>query len=388
MIFIHTSDWHLGRAYARLGADAASWRFSAVRRIYELALENGAAFILVAGDVFDTDTPGVETIRSVVDLLREAPVPVYLISGNHDPCAEGSVWQDARFVDALKGAVRVHLLGTAGEVELEGGTLFACPVTAKHSRQDATAWMAGSGRGGKFRIGLAHGGWRGYWGPGEEGTGALNEIDAGVSERCGLDYLALGDYHGYTPANHAAAAVRTYYSGTPEPGASRDVRGGHVLVVEIDEPGGAPRVTPHRVGRLRICDWGNVTLQQGTGSQSLQTRFTEIEDAPNSMLRAGLRGVVSEDDWQAVQSWINGLQGQVLAADIDQSRLIIQPTSEDFAKLQLEDSEKHLLEMLDGPLEAEALMGVDNGDTLIGWSEDEEARREARALLYQLLRGD
>ena len=60
LTFIHTSDWHLGRAYQRLGRKSSSlrqWRFEAVRRVYDLADSQQAAFILVAGDVFQSDTP-------------------------------------------------------------------------------------------------------------------------------------------------------------------------------------------------------------------------------------------------------------------------------------------------------------------------------------------
>ncbi len=40
-------------------------------------------------------------MQAAVELLRDAPVPTYLISGNHDPLAEGSVWTNRFFTDAM-----------------------------------------------------------------------------------------------------------------------------------------------------------------------------------------------------------------------------------------------------------------------------------------------
>src|SRR5688572_9971839 len=95
LTFIHTADWHLGRVYRRLGprsSESARWRLEAVQRIFDLAVQNTASFIVVAGDVFDTDLPSRHVMRSAVELLQDAPAPVILIPGNHDYCAEGSVW--------------------------------------------------------------------------------------------------------------------------------------------------------------------------------------------------------------------------------------------------------------------------------------------------------
>lgn len=56
--FIHTADWHLGMQAHFLPDEARSRyardRFDAVRRIAELAREEGCAFVVVAGDASDT----------------------------------------------------------------------------------------------------------------------------------------------------------------------------------------------------------------------------------------------------------------------------------------------------------------------------------------------
>jgi DNA repair exonuclease SbcCD nuclease subunit len=395
--FVHTSDWHLGHVYRKLGpraAESSRWRFDAVRRVFDLAVEKRADFVVVAGDVFDTDTPSPATMQAAVELLRDAPAPTYLISGNHDPCAEGSVWFHESFDGALKGVKNVHLARANEPLQVLGGdaVLFPCPVSAKHTREDATAWIPSAPRGStsQARIGLAHGGWRGYWAQSEYSAenATLNEIDNRTAERCGLDYLALGDYHGFTPDNHPAAQLRTFYSGTPEVGASDDARAGHALFVEIEKPGDEPKVAPHSVGRLQCHDWGILMLQPGDGVALLQSRLEKIEKREDALIRAKIIGCVSENEWRDLQAWIGEVRDGVLGADIDTSKLLTEPTSRDFAALQLESPEQRLLEMLNAPLDSLNLIGVSDRDIVAQWSRDEEARRAARTLFYQLLRGD
>lgn len=397
LTFIHTADWHLGHVYRRLGPrapESLAWRLDAVRRVFDLAIEKRADFVVVAGDVFDTDTPSRETMHAAVEILRDAPAPTYLISGNHDPCAEGSVWFHESFEGALKGVKNVHLARANEALQVNDGdaVLFPCPVYTRHSRNDATAWIPDAPRGSasNARIGLAHGGWRGYYSQSEySGSGAaLNEIDNRVAERAGLDYLALGDYHGYTPTDHPAAELRTFYSGTPEVGAADDARAGHALLVQIEKPGADPIVTPHAVGRLRCHDWGCINLQPGDGLSVLEARVQAIDNRDDALVRAKLTGCVSQSEWRDLQTWIDESRDRVLGADIDTSQLITEPTRDDFSLLRLEVPEQRLLEMLDSPLEVRSLAGVSDREIIANWSRDEEARRAARTLLYQLLRGD
>jgi DNA repair exonuclease SbcCD nuclease subunit len=396
MKFIHTADWHLGSIYRKLGpraGESMQWRLDAVRRVFDLAAEKRADFVLVAGDVFDTDTPSPQVMKQAVELLRDAPAPTYLIAGNHDPCAEGSVWFHPAFDDALKNVPHVHLARACEALQISGGdgTLFPCPVRAKHSREDATSWIPNAPRNSsQARIGLAHGGWRGYWTQTEYSpeTVALNEIDSHVTERCGLDYLALGDYHSYTSPDHPAAKLRSYYSGTPEVGASDSARAGHALFVEIEKPGVEPNVTPHAVGRLQCQDWGTVNLQPGDGIGVLSARLAQVENKDNALVRAKLTGCVSQRECVEIEAWIASLRDEVLAADIETSKLFTEPTEEDFRTLRLEAPELHLLELLDAPLDERELLGVSDRDVVAKWSRDEVARRAARNLFYQLLRGD
>ena len=396
LTFIHTSDWHLGQTNRRLGpraGDFSQWRLDAARRVFELAAEKKVDFVVVAGDVFDSDTPSPATMQAAVEILRDAPVPTYIISGNHDPLIEGSVWFHPTFTDALAGVKNVHLSRASETLQVNNGdvVLYSCPVVAKHSREDSTAWIPNSPRSeNQARIALAHGGWKGYWqsaeysAPGSE----LNSICDQTASRCGLDYLALGDYHSFTPDNHPAAFQRTYYSGTPEVSARDDARAGHVLIVEIEKPGANPIVTPHSVGRAQCFNWGEIRLQTGDGLSALQAQFEKIENLETAIVRGKISGVVSQSEWRDLNEWLNDLREKVLGADVDFAKILTEPTAEDFLALRLEAPEEHLLEVLNAPLELLNLNGIPDREIVAGWSRDEAARREARTLFYQLLRGE
>ena len=59
--FIHSSDLHLGRRFSNLPEDIrgrlVEARHLAIRALAVAAKEHGANDILVAGDMFDTETP-------------------------------------------------------------------------------------------------------------------------------------------------------------------------------------------------------------------------------------------------------------------------------------------------------------------------------------------
>jgi len=388
LTFIHTSDWHLGFTYRRLGIRAQEsyqWRFDAVNRLFDLAREHAAQFILVAGDVFHTSSPSQEVQQQAAALLRATPCPIYLIPGNHDPNISGGAWQNSLFANALAGHHFAHLLLEAKPLQIADGQaeLFPCPLTQRDATTDPTAWIPTDGDSSIFRIGLAHGQWQGYFGPMEKT--ASHQINPERSNLCHLDYLALGDYHSYTPANHDAAARRTYYSGTPEVTARDETRSGHALLVKIEAPGAVPDVTPIAVGTLQLCHWGKVLLSAGEAQQELENRAAAIENPAQTIVGGSLAGFLSQAELDWVFFWKNEWENRVAGLDLDISQLQAEPTSADFDALELGSAERQVWEMLQNPIAAGELSNDANAETIASWSEENDVRREARKLFYSLL---
>ena len=81
---LHTSDWHVGRRIR--GRDRSEEHRAVLAELVSLADGSDVDLTLVAGDVFDTASPGpaAEQIvwRALLDLAEVAPVLV--VAGNHD----------------------------------------------------------------------------------------------------------------------------------------------------------------------------------------------------------------------------------------------------------------------------------------------------------------
>jgi exonuclease SbcD len=85
---IHTSDWHLGRTFHRVGLHDAQARF--LDHLVEVVRSEQVDLVLVAGDVYDRALPAVDTVALLDDALvrlRAAGAQVVLSSGNHDSAA-------------------------------------------------------------------------------------------------------------------------------------------------------------------------------------------------------------------------------------------------------------------------------------------------------------
>ena len=250
--FIHTGDWQLGYRAAWIPGDAGARvrdaRLQVIGRIGQVARDEGAAFVIVAGDVFEHHGLKPATIDKALDAIGDMGVPVFLLPGNHDPWTPESIWRSSRW--ASEWPDNVTLMGDRDPVEAPGEAwLLPCPLIERHTLEDPTDHLSSDlGPQGVVRIGVAHGGIQeilaGLRGA-ENPEGRTNEIARDAAERGGLDYLALGDWHSPLRVDD-----RTWYAGTPEPTRFTERDPGHVLVVEVAGPGAAPEVRPVDVGGL------------------------------------------------------------------------------------------------------------------------------------------
>lgn len=117
--FIHTSDIHIGKD--RFGSGFGVRDFDdAFSRLAGVAIDSRVAFIAIAGDFFDRQTPQPEHVlwaEEPLQRLREAGIPVCIIEGNHDryPYSEKTSWVEYL---ARKGLVRLlSMTGTEESVE-------------------------------------------------------------------------------------------------------------------------------------------------------------------------------------------------------------------------------------------------------------------------------
>ncbi|WP_329351786.1 exonuclease SbcCD subunit D [Streptomyces sp. NBC_01261] len=85
MRLLHTSDWHLGRAFHRVNMLGAQADF--VSHLVATVRERDVDAVLVSGDVYDRAVPplaAVELFDDTLHRLADLGVPTVMISGNHD----------------------------------------------------------------------------------------------------------------------------------------------------------------------------------------------------------------------------------------------------------------------------------------------------------------
>jgi DNA repair exonuclease SbcCD nuclease subunit len=289
--FLHTADWQLGLRVKFIPGDAGAVvrneRFATIRRIGAVAHATQSEFVVVAGDVFEHHGLRPDTLRRSFDAMSEIPVPVYLLPGNHDPLTEDALYRSEIWQRECPRNVQV-LASQDPVVVRPGVMLFGCPLLERNTLGDTTEHLVpGVNDTEHIRIGVAHGGIKEFL---EQMIGLNEPINNAIPQdravRSGLDYLALGDWHGLLRIDD-----RTWYSGTPEATRFKERDPGKVLVVEIEAPGALPRVTPHDVSGL---DWkkANFTLDGKEDLAGLQ-RFVEgLSRKDTTLLELTLAGTI------------------------------------------------------------------------------------------------
>ncbi len=337
--FLHTSDWHLGLKLRFVpgdgGAQARSARFAAVRKIGELAKAQAVDAVVVAGDIFDDNAVGSDTLQRTRDALATfAPVPVLLLPGNHDSAGAGGALERLAPAEHGLGHVEALLESTprrCGEI-----TVYPCPLNRRHTFEDPTAGLPDRGQGEGIRVALAHGGILDFG----ESTEAPNRIDAEGVLAKSFDYVALGDWHG---TFHLGP--RVWYSGTPEPTRFEEKEPGNVLLVEIEEAGATPRVERRSVASMRWC-----REQSALGCREdldlLESRLRELPEKSSTLLELTLEGHLSLAERGRLDALLETVRGQLLFLRLHQENLALRPATDDFDRLETEGFVRRTIEEL------------------------------------------
>lgn len=295
-------------------------RHTAIGRLAEAARSHGATAILLAGDTFDTETPAPETLRqALAAMAHHALLRWIVLPGNHDSLQAAELWQQLRR-DAPDNVV---LATEAAPLSLApGATLLPAPCTTRRPGRDLTEWMDRAETADAIRIGLAHGAIRQF------AEDAVPDIIApDRAARAGLDYLALGDWHGCVTVD-----VRTRYSGTPEPDRFKHDAPGQALLVSIAGRGALPEVAPVATGLFTWATLPLHLLQDEDGAATIAGLLPAGPERRHALIRlaaggrttlAGLAAMTAAVDRAAPEfAWLELLTEELETAcesgDLDQ----------------------------------------------------------------------
>lgn len=195
--FVHAADLHLDTPFAGVAQPAPDVAealrdasLTAWDNLVQLTIDEGAAFLLLAGDIYDASERGVRAqLRFVAGLARldRAGVPVFVVHGNHDPLGSESAvgYPPNTTVFAAKTVETVPVLVDGEQLAVVHGISY--------DRADVTENLARRFRrvdGVGLQIGLVHA----NVGANAE-HGAYAPCSLGDLEEARLDYWALGHVH-------------------------------------------------------------------------------------------------------------------------------------------------------------------------------------------------
>ncbi|MGW3915663.1 exonuclease SbcCD subunit D [Streptomyces sp. NPDC005070] len=234
MRLLHTSDWHLGRAFHRVNMLDAQSRF--IGHLVTTARERDVDAVVVSGDVYDRAVPPLAAVQLFDDALHrlaDLGVPTVMISGNHDSarrlgvgagligragvhlrtdpagCGTPVVLADAHGDVAFYGLPYLEPALVKDEFAVEKAGHESVLAAAMDRVRDDLAGRAPGTR----SVVLAHAFVTGGEVSDSERditVGGVASVPAGVFD--GVDYTALGHLHG-----SQTISERVRYSGSPLP---------------------------------------------------------------------------------------------------------------------------------------------------------------------------
>jgi len=292
--FLHTSDWQLGMTRAFLSQEAAA-RFSqaridAIAQLGELANEHRADFIVVAGDVFESNQLSRQTVLRTLDALKALPVPIFLLPGNHDPLDAASIFSTSEFTSAGNDIIVIRDTAPIPVPGLPGVEVVGAPWSTKHPSTDlCTELVKGlEPAKGVIRVAVGHG---------QVNTLApdtsrpeiidLETVKAAISEGR-IHYLALGDRHSVTNVDDHG---RIWYSGAPVATDFDEIDPNKALLVKLD---GASKC---KVKPLTVGEWQFIAEQKDLNSAGdlalIADWLTNLPDKERTVVKVGFTGAIN-----------------------------------------------------------------------------------------------
>ena len=371
--FLHTSDWQLGmtRHFFSEGAQErfSQARFDAIRTLGRIAKEEDCLFMVVCGDVFESNQVDRKTVARALEALKDVPVPVYLLPGNHDPLNAASVFRSNTFVQ-WKPA-HVHVIESAAPLTVVPGLeLVGAPWTSKRPvvnpiQEVLEAPLPTSG---VIRICVGHGAVD-LLTPDRESPGIIvvAAVEHAIAEGK-VHFVALGDRHSVTKVG---SSERVWYSGTPESTDFSEKRSGFALVVDIGD--GYVVSKEVQIGQWRFVERRRADLNSGYDMESLGQWLEKIENKAETIVRLHLVGSVSLSLYGLLENNLLAARDLFAAFEVREDDLLVLPDDADFADLGFSGFADATVQRL----RSKIMEGGDEGATA----------RAALMLLFRLARG-
>ena len=302
MRVLHTSDWHVGRAVRGRGRDDE--HRAVLAEITGIVREEGVDLVLVAGDIFDHQSPSATSEDIVYEALlgmTQAGAQVVMIAGNHDHPERLDAIRPLLKLAGVHVGAKLHRPEDGGVVSITARSgesarvaLLPWPSRSKIVTADELMGKEREEHQAKYKdrcrqileflcagfdastvnLAMAHLVITGAMlGGGERSSETIEEYWVDPSDlRVGADYIALGHIH--KPQSLELVGQQVYYCGSPMQMDFGEERESKSVLVFDARPGTAvrtPRTVKLTAGRQMLTVRGNLA--------SLEARKGEFGDA-------------------------------------------------------------------------------------------------------------
>ena len=371
--FLHTSDWQLGMT-RYLFSEGAQERFNqarldAIRSLGKIAAESSCQFVVVCGDAFESNQVDRKTVARALEALKEVPVPVWILPGNHDPLNEASVYSSKSFVQGKPA--NVNVISDAAPIQVDHNVeLVGAPWLSKRMPVNPfyEATKSLEPLPGVTRIVLAHG-IVDLFTPKKDDPAVLTADSLErVVEDGKVSFVALGDRHSRTKIG---AGDRIWYSGTPEVTDFGEGETGYVQIVELD--GARVVATPALVGQWRFVEKDRIDINCSEDIEALRSMLESIERKEQTVLRLNLVGSISLTQEAILQQFLSTIGDVFASFQISDDELLVLPDDADFSGLDLSGFAEATVRQM--------------REKMIGEGMQKRTARDALALLVRLRSG-
>ncbi|MBW2630938.1 MAG: DNA repair exonuclease [Deltaproteobacteria bacterium] len=362
--FLHTGDWQLGmtRHFLSEGVQErfAQSRFDAIRELGRIAEKEDCRFMVVCGDVFESNLVERKTVSRALEALKDVPVPVYLLPGNHDPLNAASVFRSTTFLE--RKPAHVHVIEDTTPIRVdEGIEIVGIPWTSKRPLQDLVALTTGKLEPtvDALRICVAHG-MMDSLSPNLDDPAliSLHSVEAAIAQNK-IHYLALGDRHSLTEVGDSG---RIWYAGTPEPTDYNEVKPGFALIATINEEGVTTKEV--NVGRWRFIERQQVDLNTKEDIEALRGWLENLEDKERTVVKLCLVGTFSLSLHAELEEFLSHFKEILGAVETRTNNLVVIPEDADFTDLGFSGFASCTVERLRSNVEESGPDSIASGDAL------------------------
>jgi len=264
-------------------------RINAIATLGRLAREHDASFIVVAGDVFESNQLSRLVLARTIDALEALPVPVFLLPGNHDPLDGASIFATREFEQTSGHVIVIRDRTPIPVPGLEGVEVVGAPWRSKRPTTDLCRELADSlePAEGLLRIAVAHGQVASL-SPDASRPEIIDETTLEAALAAGkFHYVALGDRHSV----HAVGdSGRIWYSGSPVATDFTETDPNKALLVKLSAT--ACEATPLVTG-----NWHFIKEQRALNEQEDLEAFAAwldaLPDKECTAIKVGFEGSIS-----------------------------------------------------------------------------------------------